>query len=111
MSKDATISKVYYDLERGFCSIAKTLAEARKVDESIKREDVKSFLDKQELRQTKKRRSDNSFIPFAPLEEFQFDLADWRRRRDVSIRLRRHRQLLKEADGGAHRAQEARGLR
>jgi hypothetical protein len=77
MSKEATISKVYYDLEKGFGSIAKTHQAAKKIDPSIKREDVKTFLDKQELRQGKKRRGDNSFIPFAPREEFQFDLADF----------------------------------
>jgi hypothetical protein len=77
MSKEATISKVYYDLEKGFGSIAKTHQAAKKIDPSIKREDVKAFLDKQELRQGKKRRGDNSFIPFAPREEYQFDLADF----------------------------------
>jgi hypothetical protein len=77
MSKEATISKVYYDLEKGFGSIAKTHQAAKKIDPSIKREDVKAFLDKQELRQGKKRRGDNSFIPFAPREQFQLDLADF----------------------------------
>ncbi len=77
MSKDEVISKVYYDVTSGFGSIAKTLQAARKIDPTIRQEDVKEFLDKQEVRQTKKRRGDNSFIPFAPLEEFQFDLADF----------------------------------
>jgi hypothetical protein len=77
MSKEATISKVYYDLEKGFGSIAKTLQAAKKIDPNIKRDDVKAFLDKQEHRQGKKRRGYNSFVPFAPREEFQFDLADF----------------------------------
>lgn len=76
-SKKAVISKVYYNIDGGFGSIAKTLLEARKVDPSIRREDVKAFLDNQEIRQTKKRRGDNSYIPFAPREEYQFDLADF----------------------------------
>ena len=74
---DKTISKVYYNVESGFGSVAKTHAAAKKIDPSITRAHVKSFLDKQEIRQDKKRRGYNSFIPFAPLEEFQFDLADF----------------------------------
>ncbi len=71
---DEVISKLYYNAESGFGSIAKTHAAAKRIDPSIKREHVKAFLDKQEIRQTKKRRGDNSFVPFAPLEEFQLDL-------------------------------------
>jgi hypothetical protein len=74
---EKTISKVYYDLEGGFGSIEKTWQAARKIDPSITKRDVKAFLDKQEVRQGKKRRGDNSFIPFAPREEYQFDLADF----------------------------------
>lgn len=74
---DEVISKVYYNVDSGFGSIAKTHAAAKKIDPNIKREHVKAFLDKQEIRQTKKRRGDNSYIPFAPREEYQFDLADF----------------------------------
>ena len=77
MSKEVTISKVYYDLENGFGSIAKTHQAAKKIDPGITRAHVKTFLDKQEHRQGKARRGDNSFIPFAPREEYQFDLADF----------------------------------
>lgn len=77
MNKESVISKVYYDTNTGFGSIAKTHAAAKKIDPSIKREHVKEFLDKQEIRQGKKRRGYNSFVPFAPREEYQFDLADF----------------------------------
>ncbi len=77
MIKESVISKVYYNVDTGFGSIAKTHASVKKIDPSIKREHVKAFLDKQEIRQTQKRRGDNSFIPFAPREEYQFDLADF----------------------------------
>ncbi len=77
MEKEAVISKAYYNLDAGFGSIDKTWQAARKIDPSIKKQDVKAFLDKQEVRQGKKRRGDNSFIPFAPREEYQFDLADF----------------------------------
>lgn len=77
MDKDAVISSVYYDLKEGFGSIAKTLQAARKIDASIKREDVQKFLAKQEIRQNQKRRGDNSYVPFAPREEYQIDLADF----------------------------------
>jgi len=74
---EAVISGVYYDVSTGFGSIAKTLEQARKVDPSITREDVQAFLAKQEHRQGKKRRKDNSWVPFGPREEFQVDLADF----------------------------------
>ena len=74
---DGIISRVYYDTEGGFTSIAKTLEKARKIDPKITRNDVKSFLDKQEHLQVKKRRTDNSWIPFGPRDQFQIDLADF----------------------------------
>ena len=76
-SSDAVIRKVYYNLQSGFGSIAKTHKAAQQVDPAIKKADVKAYLDKQEIRQGKKRRGDNSFIPYAPREEYQFDLADF----------------------------------
>ena len=78
-SAEDTISKVYYNVATGFGSIAKTLEQARKVDARITRADVQSFLAKQEHRQVKKRRKDNSWIPSGPREEFQIDLADFGR--------------------------------
>ena len=76
-SSDEVIRKVYYNLHSGFGSIAKTHKAAREVDPKIKREEVKAFLDKQEVRQGQKRRGDNSFIPYAPRDQYQFDLADF----------------------------------
>jgi hypothetical protein len=73
------LSKVYYDVASGFGSIAKTLEQARKIDSSITRGDVQCFLAKQELRQSKKRRKDNSWVSFGPREGFQVDLADFAR--------------------------------
>jgi len=74
---EAVISGVYYDVATGFGSIAKTLEQARKIEPSITRADVQAFLAKQEHRQGKKRRKDNSWVPFGPREEFQVDLADF----------------------------------
>jgi hypothetical protein len=44
---EEVISKVYYDVATGFGSIAKTLEQARKVDSTITRADLQSFLAKQ----------------------------------------------------------------
>ena len=74
---DSIISKVYYDVKSGFGSIEKTLKAAQLIDKTITRNQVKTFLDKQNIRQGKKRRGDNSWIPFGPREEFQIDLADF----------------------------------
>ena len=38
---------------------------------------MQRFLAKQEIRQNQKRRGDNSYVPFAPREEYQIDLADF----------------------------------
>ena len=76
---NAILSKIYYNVDTGFGSIAKTLKEAQKVDPSIKRETVADFLSRQEVKQRKKRRVDNSFVPFGPREQFQVDLADFGR--------------------------------
>ena len=44
---------------------------------SITLQDVKDFLKKQSLRQTKRPRKWNSYVADEPLEEFQLDLADY----------------------------------
>jgi hypothetical protein len=74
---EATIKKVYYDVETGFGSIAKTLKKAQAVLFSITIDEVRTFLAKQEHRQAKKRRKDNSYVAFGPREQFQVDLADF----------------------------------
>jgi len=65
-ARDALLSKIYYNVDTGFGSIAKTLREAQKIDPSIKREAVADFLSRQEVKARKKRRVDNSFVPFGP---------------------------------------------
>ena len=73
--KEETISKVYYDKVYGFGSIEQTLKQALALDPTIKREDVKSFLDKQEVRQKKKPLKQNSYVPFEAHDEVQMDIA------------------------------------
>ncbi len=74
---ETIIKKVYYDVKSGFASIAKALKKAQEIDFSIIREEVATFLAKQEHRQAKKRRKDNSYVAFGPREQFQVDLADF----------------------------------
>ena len=61
----------------GFGSIGETLRKTRVLDKSITLGDVKAFLDKQEIRQTKKNKRYNSFVPAGRLEQIQIDLADF----------------------------------
>jgi transposase InsO family protein len=78
MSKDDTISQVYYDLEKGFGSLADTLKRSKVIDKSITRADVQAFLGKQEKLQRKKAKQNNSFVPLAEArQQFQMDLADF----------------------------------
>ena len=71
------ISNVYYNTKTGFQSNAKTHAEAKKIDPSITREQVKKWMDGIEYRQLKARRTDNSWIASGPRETFQIDHADF----------------------------------
>ena len=54
--RSAIISKIYYNVKTGFQSIAKTHAEAEKVDPSITRAQVKKWMDGIEYRQLKARK-------------------------------------------------------
>ena len=76
-AKDRVISAAYYNVRTGYGSIEHTLRQAREVDPSIKREDVKRFLDRQEVRQRKRPNRYNSFIPNGRLDQIQVDLADF----------------------------------
>jgi transposase InsO family protein len=77
MSKEDTISQVYYDLEHGFGNLVETLQQAKVLDKSITRADVQAFLAKQEGTQNKKAKQNNSFVPLAEArQQFQMDLAD-----------------------------------
>ena len=73
--KEDAISKVYYDKVYGFGSIEQTFKQVKKIDPTITRGDVKSFLDKQEVRQKKKPVKQNSFVPFGADDELQLDIA------------------------------------
>ena len=81
--KEQVISAAYYNVRTGYGSIAHTLKQAREVDPSIKREDVKRFLDRQEVRQRKRPKRYNSFIPNGRLDQIQIDLADFGARAPV----------------------------
>ena len=74
-AKEDVISRVYYDKVHGFGFIEQTFKKAKAVDPTIKRDDVKRFLDKQEIRQHKKPAKQNSSVPFEALDELQLDLA------------------------------------
>jgi len=77
MSKDQIIAEAYYDERHGFGSLQHTLQKAKEVDPSITYAEVKRFLDKQEVRQTRKPTHLNSFVADLPRQEFQIDLADF----------------------------------
>ena len=51
--KDSVIRGIYYDKDDGFDSVINTYRKANKVLNSITVADVKTFLDKQKLRQNK----------------------------------------------------------
>ena len=75
--KRSIISRIYYNPIGGFGSIVATHKKARDVDSSITCADVKTFLDKQAVRQRKNIPRYNSFIPEGRLEQIQIDLADF----------------------------------
>ena len=75
--REAVIRRIYYDVKNGFGSIAKTLKQVQAINPSISKSEVQAFLAKQEHRQAKARRKDNSYVAFGPREQFQVDLADF----------------------------------
>ena len=76
-NKNAVIRRVYYDKDTGFGSIRNTYADARRILNTITYDDVKKFLEKQTVRQTKGYRSYNSYVAHDKLEEIQIDIADF----------------------------------
>ena len=76
-AKERAIAEVYYDERHGFGSIQHTLGKAREKYPGITREEVKAFLDKQEVRQRRKPLKVNSYVADLPRQEFQVDLADF----------------------------------
>ena len=84
----------YYSCETGFRSIDETLRQARALNNArvaraqrlkrphvnirVDREDVKRFLESQEVRQeTTRKRREGSYMPVAACEEFECDLAEF----------------------------------
>ena len=72
MTKDETISKIYYD-EAGYGSVKQTYLEARQKDPKITYEDVKNWLHK-EVEQKKQLKGYNSYIAKETREEYQIYL-------------------------------------
>ena len=75
--KNKILRQVYYDADTGFGSISDTYKDAKKILNSITYNDVKNFLDKQKIRQTKGYRGFNSYVASEPLQELQIDIADF----------------------------------
>ena len=76
-AKTEVLRKIYDNVNTGYGSIEATLRQARATDPTINRDDVKRFLDRQEVRQRKKPARCNSFIPNGRLDQIQIDLADF----------------------------------
>ena len=72
MTKDETISKIYYD-EAGYGSVKQTYLEARQKDPKITYEDVKNWLHK-EVEQKKQLKGYNNYIAKETREEYQIYL-------------------------------------
>ena len=71
------IRKIFYDVKSGFGSQAKTLIAAKNVNPLITADEVRTFFQNQEQKQTSKRRTDNSYVAFGPLETISLDLVDF----------------------------------
>jgi hypothetical protein len=73
--REKVIRQVFYDTDTGYQSVHRTYEESKKIMKSITLKDVKEFLNKQSILQTKKYKTYNSYVADAPLHEFQIDLA------------------------------------
>ena len=74
LTKENTVSNVYYNLEEGFGSIQETYRKAKAKDPSIILDDVRNFMRKQPNKQIKGYRGSNSYTaPFARFE-YQIDI-------------------------------------
>ena len=71
-NKNDIIKKIYYD-RSGFGSIKTTFDDARKVDKTIKLDDIKNWF-KENVEAKKQIKGMNSFIAPYPYYEYQFDL-------------------------------------
>ena len=77
--KDKVIRQIYYDTDTGFGSISDTYKASKKILNSITYDDVKDFLERQNIRQFKSYRGFNSYVAHEPLQEIQIDIADFTR--------------------------------
>ena len=77
MKADTTLRKVFYNASTGFGSIVKTYKAAKALDSSVTLAATKDFINRQELRQKSKYRTDNSYVAQGPRDTVQFDLADF----------------------------------
>ena len=75
--KNETIRNIYFNPIAGFGSINDTFQQAKKIDPSIKYNDVKDFMSKLSHKQTQFRyKGYNSFVPEHALFELEVDLID-----------------------------------
>lgn len=72
------LSRIYYDVEKGYNGLNKLFIKAKSEDSSIKREDVNRFLKEQTIHQQYDPvvKSKNSFVADRPLFEFQIDIVN-----------------------------------
>jgi len=75
--QEQLIARIYYDKRTGFKTVRETTRRVREEDSTISREEVASWLAKQEVRQQRAPRATNSYVPEQPRQQFQMDLADW----------------------------------
>ena len=81
MTKNETIEKVYNDF---YGSIKQTYEEARKIDPTIKYDDIKKYFEQHRVRRTNLR-GYNSFIADHYKQEYQMDLFFYKREHRAKI--------------------------
>ena len=75
ITKDDTISNIYYDLEDGYGSVKNTFEQAQKTDPSILLEDVQKWMKWQPNKQRRSYRGSNSYT--APFPRFEYQMISW----------------------------------
>ena len=75
--KEKIIRQVWYDKDTGFGSIADTYKDAKQILNTITLNDVKVFMEKQQIQQLKAYKGFNSYVAKKPLQEIQADLGDF----------------------------------
>ena len=74
--REKALAAVFYHPRTGFGSVEHTFNTARRIDPTLKREHVRAFIAKQEIRQRRKPLKVNSFVGNFLRQEFQVDLLD-----------------------------------